>query len=264
MNLGSHHAEAERHRGLGLVRNSKKEIAPRSQALPGISLQRIFRTLRARGVLAVLFFLALGVSAAAPLASARAAGSAATITYRKIFKSSYPEFIEIRVNDSGSGTYDIRQLSDDSSPQPMQLDPQIVQKIFDLAAKLHNFEGVELEMHRRIANLGEKTFRYERGAETHQVNFNYTLDRSAEELLKTFETLARQQSDLSDLQRTMRYDRLGVNDVLRQIEKDYDAGLLPEPQKFLASLDQLGADDHFIDIARDRARALAARVRASR
>jgi hypothetical protein len=208
----------------------------------------------------VFILLVFSVTAAASSAFADV-GTGATITYRKIFKSSYPEFVELKVNESGSGSYDIRQLSDESSPQPMELGAQIVQEIFDLAAKLHNFDGVELEMHRRIANLGEKTFRYDRGTESHQVKFNYTLDRSAEELLRIFETLARQQSDLSDLQRTMRYDRLGVNDVLMQIEKDYNSSLLPEPQKFLGSLDQLAADQHFIDIARDRARALAARIR---
>ncbi|HXU20171.1 MAG TPA: hypothetical protein VN788_06290, partial [Verrucomicrobiae bacterium] len=38
------------------------------------------------------------------------APSGATITFRKIFKSSYPEFVEIKVTESGTGTYDIRQL----------------------------------------------------------------------------------------------------------------------------------------------------------
>jgi hypothetical protein len=117
-------------------------------------------------------------------------------------------------------------------------------------------------MHRRIANLGQKTFRYQRGAESHSVTFNYTLDQSATQLLNIFESLARQQTDLSDLQRTMRYDRLGVNDVLGQIEKDYNLKLLPQPEQFLPSLDQLAADNHFIDIARERARTLAGRIRA--
>jgi hypothetical protein len=222
--------------------------------LSGTNLSRVDRSL-------VVFFLLTSPIVAATACTFADASAGATITYRKIFKSSYPEFVELKVNESGSGTYDIRQLSDESTPQPMELDAQIVQKIFDLAAKLHNFDGVDLEMRRRIANLGEKTFRYDRGAESHEVKFNYTLDRSAEQLLQIFETLARQQSDLSDLQRTMRYDRLGVNDVLLQIERDYEAGLFPEPQKFLPSLDQLAADQHFIDIARDRARALAARIR---
>lgn len=188
--------------------------------------------------------------------------SGATITFRKVFKSSYPEFVEIKVDQSGMGTYDIRQLDEESTPQPMKLDPALVQKIFDLSTKLRDFDGIELEMHRRIANLGEKTFRYDRGAETHSVSFNYTTDHNAEQLLDIFESLSRQLTDASDLLRTMKYDRLGVNDVLIQIEKDYDHKLLPQPEQLLPSLDQLAADTHYINIARERARGLAARIRA--
>jgi hypothetical protein len=200
---------------------------------------------------------------AAPLVFAGSPASNATVTFRKIFKSSYPEFVEIKVSDSGSGTCDIRQLSEESNPRAMQIGAPLVQSIFDLAAKLHNFDGVDLEMHRRIANLGEKTFVYDRGAESHHVTFNYTLNRDAAELLGIFEGLARQQTDLSDLDRTMHYDPLGVNDVLLQIEKDLDHKLFPEPAQFLPSLDRLAADQHFIDIARDRARKLAMRIRSS-
>jgi len=212
----------------------------------------------ARRFLAVVFLM----FAVSPLAAAVPAGGA-TVTFRKVFKSSYPEFVEIKVDESGSGTYDIRQLDEDASPQPMMLESSLVQKIFDLANKLHDFNGIDLEVHRRIANLGEKTFRYDRGAESHSVTFNYTLDRSASALLDIFEGVSRQETDLSDLVRTMRYDRLGVNDVLLQIQKDYDHKLLPEPRQLLPSLDQLAADTHFIDIARDRARNLATRIRAS-
>jgi hypothetical protein len=188
----------------------------------------------------------------------------ATITYRKVFKSSYPEFTEIRISQSGAATYDIRQLSDASAPQPAQISAPLAARIFDLAGKLHNFDGIDIEMHHRVANLGEKTFTYQRGAETHSVTFNYTLNDPASQLLAIFDDLARQQTDLSDLQRTMLYDRLGVNDVLQQVEKDYDNKLFLQPDQFLPSLDQLAADTHFIDIARERARTLAARIRASR
>jgi hypothetical protein len=207
-------------------------------------------------------FLLLPVAAVAQAPPPAASG--ATITFRKVFKSSYPEFVEIKLNESGAGTYDIRQLSDDPSPQPMEVDPAVAQKIFAFATKLHDFEGIDLEMHRKIANLGQKTFQYQLGAVTHAVSFNYTQDSTASQLLDIFEGLARQQTDLSDLRRAMRYDRLGVNDVLLQVQKDYDRNLLIEPQKFLASLDQLAADDHFINIAREKAHDLAARIRASR
>ena len=186
-----------------------------------------------------------------------------TITYRKIFKSSYPEFVEIKLNQGGHGTFDIRQLDDEGNPQPFEVNASLAEKIFALAAKLHNFRGVDLDVHRRIANLGEKTLRYDKGSEMHEVKFNYTLDDSASQLMAIFEGLARQATDLSDLERTMRYDRLGVNDVLQQIEQDYNNKLFPEPERLLAALDQVAADDKFIDIARQRARTLASKIRST-
>lgn len=196
-------------------------------------------------------------------ANPESAPAETTITYRKVFKTSFPEFVEIKLNQQGVGTADLRQLDEDANPQPFEIGPPLAQRIFALAAKLHNFQGVDLEVHRRLANLGEKTFTYQSGAETHETRFNYTLDESATQLVNIFEGLSRQSTDLSDLIRTMRYDRLGVNDVLQTIETDFDHKLLPEPARLLPALDQLGVDDKFIDIARQKARALATRIRSA-
>lgn len=212
-----------------------------------------------------IWALGLAVFLLVPLLHAQAGSAAeATITFRKIFKSSYPEFVEIKVPESGACTADIRQLSDDPSPQPFQLNPSVVQRIFALAGDLHDFNGVDLEIHRRIANLGEKTFTYQNGAQVYQTSFNYSTNESAEQLVDLFENLTREQIDLSDLQRTMQYDHLGVNDVLLRIEKDYDDKALPDPSALLPALDQLAANSTFIDIARDRARTLAGRIRTPR
>lgn len=219
------------------------------------------RVISRRRFLALFFTIVLvGFPLALPGA---ASGTDPSITFRKVFKSSYPEFVEIKIDQSGSGTFDIRQLDDDASPQPFEVGAPLVQKIFELADKLHNFQGVDLEVHRRLANLGDKTFRYEKAGETHETTFNYTLDVTASQLLAIFESLTRQESDLADLQRSMRYDRLGVNDVVLQIQADYDNKQLPEPDRFIALLDQLAADQKFIDIARNRARTLVGRIRTS-
>ncbi len=196
-----------------------------------------------------------------PDASTSAAGP--TLTFRKIFKSSYPEFAEIKINEDGSGTYDIRQLDDTASPQPMQIGPVLARKMFELAAELHNFHGVDLDVHRRIADLGQKTFGYEKGTEKFQVTFNYTLNSAANQLLAIFDGLQRQELDLSDMVRTMRYDHLGVNDVMTRVQSDIRNKLLPEPEALLPTLDQLAANDELVDIARQRARAIAERIRNS-
>jgi len=188
------------------------------------------------------------------------AARGATITYRKVFKSSVPEFVEIKIDETGSGTYDIRQLSDDPSTDPLQVGAPLAHRIFDLAEKLHNFDGVTLESRHRIANLGEKTFRYDRGAESHAVTFNYTDDESGAQLLEIFEGVARQLNDASDLQHALRYDPLGVNDALLQIEKDFTAKLLPEPERLIPLLQQVSASQRVIDMARRRATDLATRM----
>lgn len=216
--------------------------------------------LKHRGVaFAITAALLLAVSAVALRASP---SDGPTVTFRKIFKSSYPEFVEIKVTQRGTGTFDIRQLDDEANPAPFEIGTPLTQRIFDLTSKLRNFQGLDLDVHRRIANLGEKTFRYEKAGETHEVKFNYTLDDSATQLLNIFEGLTRQESDLSNLERAMRYDRLGVNDAVRQVEVDYNQKLLPEPERLLPPLDRVASDSAFVDIARQRARTLAARIRA--
>ena len=196
-------------------------------------------------------------------ASLPARAGEAQITFRKVFEGSTPEFAEIRIGEASGATFDIRQLSEDPDPKPFGVGPAVRAKIFELADALHDFNGVQLDVRKRIANLGRKTFRYERDGEAHEVTFNYTIDPAAEQLSQIFEGLTRQQWDLVFLQRQMRFDRLGVNDALLQFETDLKGRILPEPERFLPTLDQLANDPHFLDIARERARALAARIRSS-
>jgi hypothetical protein len=189
------------------------------------------------------------------------AGSA-VFTYRRIFKSSTPEFIELKIReDTDTGSYEIRQLDDDPGATPFQIDSALRARIFELIGQLNYFKGLDLDVHRRIAYLGEKTFRWERGSESHEVKFNYTVNSAASQLLQICEGLARQQELIDLLQRRMKYDRLGVNDALLQLETDLSKGVLPEPQNLLPLLDQISADSQLVDIARQRARALAERLR---
>jgi hypothetical protein len=191
------------------------------------------------------------------------AADEATITYRRVFKGSNPEFIEIKVSQAGTASYDIRQLSEDADPQPFQVGDAIRARIFELAGELHNFAGVDLDVHRRIADLGQKTLRYEKGEEVHEARYNYTLNRSAQQLAIIFEGLFQQQRDLTLLEQRLKYDRLGVNDALHQFEDDLGQRMLPEPERLLPVLDKIAADARVVEVARQLARALAERIRST-
>lgn len=209
--------------------------------------------------------VALLLGAACLLATAAycfPAPSGAKLTFRRVFKGSSPEFIEINVReDSDVAAYEIRQLDEDAGASPFQVGAALRAKMFDLAAQLKHFQGQDLDVHRRIANLGEKTFRWESGGEVHETKFNYTLNPAAAQLLQICEGLARQQEHADLITRRMRYDRLGINDALLQFESDLNRSLLPEPKRLLPMLEQIAGDSKFVDIARQRARSLAERIR---
>ena len=188
--------------------------------------------------------------------------AAAKLTFRRVFKSSTPEFIEIAVrDDADAATFEIRQLDEDPGASRFEVSGALRAKMFELAGQLNRFQGQDLDVHRKIAYLGEKTFRWEQGTDVHETKFNYTLNSAANQLLQIFEGLARQQELVTLLERRMKYDRLGINDALLQFETDLNRNLLPEPQRALDKLDQIAGDSRFVEIARQRARALAERIR---
>ncbi|HKD92800.1 MAG TPA: hypothetical protein VKB56_12895, partial [Terriglobales bacterium] len=202
-------------------------------------------------------------------AQARASASAASkpssqnakITFRRIFQGSSPEYVELCIwDDAKTATYEIRQMDEDPGSAPFEVGDALRSKIFGLTAQLHNFQGLDLDVHRKIANLGEKTFRWEQAGLSHETKFNYTLNPAATQLLQIFEGLARQQEHYELITRRMRYDRLGIYDALLQFESDLNRGLLPEPGRLVPLLEQIANDPKFVDVARKRAQLLLGRV----
>jgi hypothetical protein len=212
----------------------------------------------AKLICACAFFLALFTAA-----HAVAAGDA-IISFRKVFKGSVPEFAEIRIAQSGKCTYDIRQLNEEASPEQFEVTQALREKIFSLAAELSYFKDQDLDVHRKIANLGEKTLRYEKDGLSNATVFNYTLNNAGSQLVQIFEGLIRQQDHLQTLRRTLKYDRLGVNDALNYLQEDFDNKLLPEPEVLLPVLEQIANDSRIVEIARSRARAIAAKIRGAK
>ncbi|HET9402853.1 MAG TPA: hypothetical protein VFO34_18040 [Candidatus Acidoferrales bacterium] len=186
------------------------------------------------------------------------------VVYRKVFKGSTPEFAEIKVSRGGNCTFDIRQLSEDADPRQFAVSDPIRAKIFSLAADLHEFQGVDLDVHRKIANLGEKTFVFRSGAVMHEAKFNYTTNPSATQLYDIFEGLTRQQDHVVTLERRMRYDRLGIPAALTDLDGDLGHKMIPEPAALLPVLDQIAGDSRIVEIARTKARAMAARIRGAK
>ena len=133
------------------------------------------------------------------------APAAPRLFYSKYFKGSVPEFTAISVERSGQVIY--QEAKDDENPIRVQMTEAETQQLFDLAEKLDRFQH-PIESGLKVANMGTKTFRFEDGAEKHEVQFNYSVDTVAQALLDYFERIAETEQDFIELDRAAHYDKL--------------------------------------------------------
>jgi hypothetical protein len=188
------------------------------------------------------------------LAMAVSAADLPKLIYSKSFPGSAPAYTAITVDKEGAGIY--KEAVDDDSPLLFKLTPKETGELFALADKLGHFAR-KLESGLKVAKLGVKTFRYENGAEVSEVQFNYSTDLDAQKLLDWFERIAESERLRMDLERVVRFDKLGVNQALLELEAARDNKRLVSPEQFLPLLDRIVKNESFMHMSRTRAASLA-------
>jgi hypothetical protein len=172
------------------------------------------------------------------------------VSFTKSFPGSTPAFCSIEVEKSGALRY---KESPTEEPLQAQMQEADAAALFAMAQKLDYFK-TPLESGLKVANTGKKTFRYEgeNGAPT-EVVFNYSLNETAKQLLDRFEQIASTERAYIDLDKTIHFDKLGVNDSLAQVEALWLRKELVAPQQFLPLLTRIAAHDTFMHLVRERA-----------
>lgn len=176
------------------------------------------------------------------------------ILYTKSFPGSVPAFVSVELNKSGQAVY--KEAPDDEQPVDFKMSPDDVTTIFDLVEKLERFKR-PLESNLKVANMGIKTFRFEDGSAKNEVKFNYSLDEDARVLADWFERITETQRLYFDLERTAKFDRLGVNKTLLQIQSALERNRLVGAERLLPLLDRVAKNDSYLHMARERAASLA-------
>jgi hypothetical protein len=180
--------------------------------------------------------------------------SAPRILYTKSFPGSVPAFVSVELHKTGEAIY--KEAPDDEQPVDFKMSAEDAAQIFSLVDKLERFKR-PLESNLKVANMGLKTFRFEDGAAKNEVKFNYSLDEDARVLTDWFERITETQRLHFDLERTAKFDRLGVNKTLLQIQSAFERNRLVGPDRFLPLLDRVAKNDSYLHMARERAASLA-------
>jgi len=192
----------------------------------------------------------------------QAPAALAKLTYSRTFKGSTPEYLAIAVDSTGSGTFEGRKL-DEAQVVPLrslQLSAATTERIFALAAQLNDFQSLRLESHKKVANLGEKTFTYQQGGDVYRVVFNYTENRTARELVDLFEAVGAVQQHVGALEFEMKYDPLNLSQELLQIQIELNDKTLIDPQMLIPTLERIAHDSRFLHLAQVRAQQIIDRV----
>lgn len=200
----------------------------------------------------------LGFSLAAMLSAA----DGPSIFFSRFLAGGVPPYVQITVERDGRAAY--RETLDDPDEKPIEfrLRRHEVDEIFELAEKVDFFRK-PLESGLKVANMGEKTFRYIEGAQVHEVKFNFSQDLNARLLADWFARMIESEQHYINLERTVRFDKLGVNKVLLQLQASMERNRLVAPDQFLPFLDRVAGNDSFLNMARERAAGLASAIRAS-
>lgn len=169
----------------------------------------------------------------------------------KNFPGSVPAFESVTVDKDGNLEY--KEAPDDPQALKTKLSEADTALLFSLAEKLEYFKS-PLESGLKVANTGKKTFRYEpeNGTPTEAV-FNYSIDVNAQQLLDRFEQIGSSERAYIELDRTIHFDKLGVNDALAQLESLWLRKQLAAPRQFVPLLTRIATHTAFMHLARERA-----------
>jgi len=190
------------------------------------------------------------------MSTASMAGAAEPrLIFTKTFPGSQPAYVWVAVDRAGA--LEFKEAPDDDQPVKAVLAHADASQLFDLAGQLDYFK-TPVESGLKVANMGKKVFRYEPdNGPASETTFNYSAIPAAQQLLDLFEKISSTEQAWIVLDRTVHFDKLGVNDALAGVESLWLRKELMAPQQFLPLLRRITKQEAFMHLARERAARLA-------
>jgi hypothetical protein len=190
--------------------------------------------------------------------SLMAGDSEPRLFYSKSFPGSAPPYVQITLEKNGQAEY--REAPDDDAPLKYKLTDAESAEVFGLAEKLGYFK-TPVESGLKVAFMGKKVFRYENGAEKHEVEFNYSEDPSVKALWEWFERMTESAQQRINLDRAAKYDKLGVFKAVTQLGSALERKRLVGLDQYLPTLDRIIKNESYMHAARVRASEIAEEIR---
>lgn len=211
----------------------------------------------ARGKL--LIFLAAALALILMWSSPGRAAEPASVTFSLDFPNSDPEHYSIVAGSDGHARYQCSgKISPDSDDREtyqteFTLSEGTRARIFDLAAQAHYFSGKIDSGHRKLAFTGSKKLTYKDGQRESSAAYNYSPLAPVQQLTELFQSVASTLEFGRRLAHYHRYQKLALDDELKQMEDQLRRGGLIELQAIRPVLQEIYDDSSVINMVRARA-----------
>jgi len=203
-----------------------------------------------------MFFI-LGCLAFVATVPLRAA-EPATVSFSLDFPNSNPEHYSISIQSDGHARYEssgkISSDSDDQSAYQMEFDLSDAARahVFDLAAQAHYFSG-KIDSGKKLAFTGKKKLSYSDGQHNSSAEYNFSPVPAVQQLTTFFQSVGATLEFGRRLEYYHRYQKLALDDELKQMEDQARRNDLAELQAVKPILQDIYDDASVINVVRARA-----------
>ncbi|HUO59267.1 MAG TPA: hypothetical protein VMU24_01275 [Candidatus Acidoferrales bacterium] len=193
---------------------------------------------------------------------AEPAEGAPLVTFELDWRAVDPQFYTISIDSAGRGSYcsqphtEPEETPGDPYLLKFTADPRDTAEIFRLAEELKFFQGKFDNLGKKVAQTGIKTLRYRDGTKQYSTDYNASTNPKLNELTSLFQRMSTTFELGRALQHKLRYDKLGLDEVLKRMEDLQKSGQLAELQAIAPVLTQIANEQNVMNVARQRAHRL--------
>ena len=179
-----------------------------------------------------------------------------SIRFERHFPGAVPERFEVTLTEDGTAVY----AEPGEEPEELEVGGEEAAAVFERARSLEYF-AKPLASGRKVASTGRKVLRYESAGQLRgEAVFDYSEESLARETASWFVKLAETLQHRRALERAYRFDRLGVNHALVNLEQAFERNRIVAPRLLEAVLERIAAQPRIVHLARARSKGLLERI----
>lgn len=182
-----------------------------------------------------------------------------TVTFTLDWPQAHPPYYSIAVDSAGRAAYtavDDKKETGEPYMLKFTVSHTVRERVFADAQALGYFQGNFDFTRHKVAFTGAKTIAYTDPTRNTKTSYNWSENRELMSLTQLFQGMANAIEGGRKLERMLRFDRLGLNDELKELELQAKDNYLAEVHLIQPVLQQIADDPGVMDVARQRARRL--------